>query len=160
MIIDLGLLIGLISIALGLFLGLFFGLSGLRNSITSELSTIKETVIAIRTTAEKTWDLVLRHFPASGGTVVRELENLGKVIITAEPGQKQTIYLVEIEKPVLKEEFFIKLAKEPQFLEKEIGFFGKEGTVSILSPNRMRYYLPTTDPKNLYRIRDFFVKVA
>ncbi len=141
----------LISIALALFFGLFFGLSGLRNSITRELSTIKETVIAIQGTAEKTWDLILRHFPAGGGTVVRELENLGKVRITAEPGKDETSYLIEIEKPILREGLLIRASNQPEFQNKEKEFFGEQWKRSrgvFLSPTRTRYYLPSTDPKS------------
>ena len=151
---NLELLIGLVAIALAIF----FGLWGFRRGIISELSTIKETVIKIQGTAEKTWDLVLRRFPESGGTVVRELENLGKVRITAEPGEKETSYLIEIEKPILREGFFIKGTKEPEFLKKEVGFFGKEANASVFSANRMRYYLPTTDPKTSTEFITFLLK--
>ena len=158
MTIDLGLLIGLISIALALFFGIFFGLRGFGKGISSELSSIKETVIAIRTTAEKTWDLILRHFPASGGTIVRELENLGKVSITAEPGANETTYFIEIEKPILREGFFVKKGKEREFLETEIKLLGKEGTVNILSSTRMRYRLPSNDPTVCTEFVTFLLK--
>ncbi len=72
---NLELLLGLLAIAIAIF----FGLWGFRKSVTSELSTIKEAVIAIRTTVDKTWDLILLRFAESGGTVQRELDNLGKV---------------------------------------------------------------------------------
>ena len=146
--------IGFIGIAIGIFLGfigialaIFFGLSGFRKSIVGELSTIKETVIAIRTTAEKTWDLALRQFAPGGGTVERELEKLGNVRITAEPSKNETVYLIEIERPILKEGFFYKKAQEPQFTRVETELLGKEGTFSILSPKRLRYHLPSTNPK-------------
>jgi len=158
MTIDLGLLIGLISIAIALFFGLFFGLAGLRSSIVTELSTIKETVIAIRTTAEKTWDLILTRFPTSGGTIERELENLGKVKITAEPGQKETAYLIEVEKPIFREGLLIKTSNEPEFVNKEKELLGKEGTVSVSLPTRMRYHLPTTDPKTCTEFMTFLLK--
>ncbi|MBA7620396.1 hypothetical protein ES703_27745 [subsurface metagenome] len=158
MTIDLGLLIGLISIGLGLFLGLFFGLAGFRKGVTSELSAIRETVIAIRETAEKTWDLVVTRFAPSSGTIVRELENLGKVRITAEPGATETTYLIEIEKPILREEFIIKKGKEHEFLEKEIELLGKEGKAYILSPTRMRYRLPSTDSKVCTEFVTFLLK--
>ncbi|MCL0060632.1 hypothetical protein M1N88_01975 [Dehalococcoidia bacterium] len=158
MTIDLGLLIGLISIGLGLFLGLFFGLAGFRKGVISELSSIKEAVIAIRTTVDKTWDLILLRFGESGGTVTRELENLGKVKITAEPAGNQTIYLIEIERPVLKEGLFLKKAKEPEFVKQETKFLGKEGEITILSPHRIRYHLPSTDPKACTGFVTFLLK--
>ena len=148
MTIDLGLLIGLISIGLGLFLGLFFGLAGFRKGVTSELSSIKEAVIAIRTTVDKTWDLILLRFGESGGTVTRELENLGKIKITAEPRSNTTQYLIEIEKLVLKEGPLEKMFKEPEFVRREKELLGQEGTWTFLSPHRLRYELPSTNPKS------------
>ena len=49
------------------------------------------------------------------------LENLGKVKITAEPGKDETVYLIEIERPVLREQLLIKGSNQPGFinLEKE-----------------------------------------
>ena len=176
MINDFGLLIGLISIALGLFLGLFFGLAGFRKDVTSELSSIKEAVIAIRTTVEKTWDIVVVRFGEGSGTVERELENLGKVKITAEPGAEKTTYLIEIEKPLLKEGLFLKEVKKPYFVKQEAQILGEEGKttfsspeswlelarrnlgkVIVLSPHRMRYSLPSTDPKVCTEFITFFL---
>jgi len=151
---NLELLIGLVAIALAIF----FGLWGFRRSISGELSTIKEAVVAIRTTVEKTWDLVVVRFGEGGGTVKRELDNLGTVKITAEPGAKETTYLIEIEKPILREEFFIKMGKQREFLEKEIELLGKEGTVYILSPHRMKYRLPNTDYKACTEFVTFLLK--
>ena len=158
MINDLGLLIGLISIALGLFLGLFFGLAGFRKGVIDQLSSIKEAVIAIRTTSEKTWDLVVLRFSESSGTVERELENLGKVKITAEPGAEVTTYLFEIEKPILKEGFFIKEVKKPYFMEQETEILGGVTGVIILSPQRMRCVLPSTDHKVCTEFITFLLK--
>jgi len=158
MIMDLGLLIGLIAIALSLFLGLFFGLAGFRKGITGELSTIKEAVVAIQTTVEKTWDLVVVRFGESSGTVRRELENLGKVSITAEPAENETVYLIEIGEPILKEEFFFKKAKESDFVKQETKILGEEGKLTILSPHRMRYRLPSTDPKACTEFVTFLLK--
>ena len=158
MIVDLGLLVGLISIALALFFGLFFGLRDFRKSVTSELSTIKETVIAIQGTAEKTWDIVLRRFAESSGTVERELENLGKVRITAEPGEKETVYLIEVEKPILNEGLLMKGSNKPEFINKEKELLGKVGRGVFLSPTRTRYHLPCTDPKTCTDFMNFLLK--
>ena len=151
---NLELLIGLVAIALAVF----FGLWGFRKSVASELSTIKEAVIAIRTTVDKTWDLMVVRFGESSGTVTRELDNLGEVRITAEPGANETVYLIEIEKPILKEGLFSKKAKEPQFIREETGLLGKEGTFSILSSKRIRYHLPSTDPKVCTEFITFLLK--
>jgi len=67
------------------------------------LSVIKDAVLATRTTVEKIWDLVVLRFAPTTGTVERELENLGKVRITAEPWTNKTRYLLELEKPLLRE---------------------------------------------------------
>ena len=82
--------VGLIAIALGLFLGLFFGLSGFRKGILGELSVIKEKVISIENTTGKVWDLVLAR---SGRlqTVERNFKNLGKVTISANPLDTETV---------------------------------------------------------------------
>ncbi len=156
--VNLELLLGLISIALALFLGLFFGLAGFRKGVTTELSTIKEAVIAIRTTVEKTWDLVLLRIGESAGTVERELENLGKVRITAEPGAKETVYLIEIEKPILNQGYLVKISKETELATKESRLFGKEGTIVVLSRHRMRYYVNSTDPKVCTEFITFLLK--
>jgi hypothetical protein len=140
---NLELLIGLVAIALAIF----FGLWGFRRSIGDQLSTIKEAVVAIRTTVEKTWDLAVQRFTVSGGTVVRELENLGKVRITAEPAENETSYLVEIEKPILSQSYLVKVSRQTELARKEKELFGKEGNVLVLSSQRMRYRMPCTDPK-------------
>ncbi len=157
--------IGFIGIAIGIFLGfigiavaIFFGLAGFRKGVTTELSTIKDAVVATRTTVEQIWDLVLLRFAPGGGTVERELEKLGKVKITAEPGHEQTTYLIEIEKPILRQGLLIKKGKEPEFLEKEKKLLGKEGGLIVLSPNRLRYELPCTDPKACTEFVTFLLK--
>ena len=155
---NLELLIGLISIALGLFLGLFFGLSGFRKGVTSELSKIKEAVIAIRTIVDKTWDLTVSQLGESGGTVKRELKNLGTVSITAEPATDKTIYIFEIEKPILKEKFFFKKATEPDFVRQETKILGDEASAAIFSTHRMRYEIPSTDPKTCTDFVTFLLK--
>lgn len=158
---DSQLLIGLVAIALaivGIALGIFFGLAGFRKSIISELSTIKETVIAIQATAEKTWDLILARFPTSSGTVVRELENLGKVRVTAEPGKDETVYLIEVEKPILNEGLLQKGSNKPEFINKEKELLGKVGRGVFLSPTRTRYHLPCTNPKACTEFITFLLK--
>ena len=155
---DGGLLIGLISIALGLFLGLFFGLAGFRKGVTGELSIIKDAVTAIRTTVDKTWDLVVVRFGESSGTAEGELDNLGKVKITAEPGLGETAYVIEIEKPILKEGLFTKFAKEPHFVQTETQFLGQEGHFAVLSSRRVQYRLPSTDPKACTKFITFLLK--
>lgn len=148
------LLIGLVALAFGVG----FGLRGFGKGITSELRDIKETVIAIQETADKTWDLILNRFAPSSGTVERELENLGKVKISAEPGEKETRYLIEIEKPILIEGLLFKLTKESGLLKKEQEMFGSELKGVILSRTRMRIRIPCTDPKLCTEYITLFLK--
>ena len=64
----------------------FFGLRAFRTDSKGELSTIKEKIIAIKETVGNVWDVV-RRSPVFGATdtVERNLKNLGKIRITAEP---------------------------------------------------------------------------
>lgn len=162
---DSQLLIGLVAIALTIFFGviaialtIFFGLKGLPKDVLGELSRIKEAVIAIRTTVEKTWDLMLRQSAQGGGTVERQLENLGKVRITAEPGKDNTSYLIEIEKPLLKEGPLYKIVQEPDFVKQEGKILGQQSQITVLSPNRMRFNIPCTDPKPCTEFVTFLLK--
>ncbi len=158
----LGLLIGLISVALAIF----FGLSGFRNRVTDKLSSIEkhtepigdikdkisgmgERVIAIQGATEKAWDLLSAQL-TKGGTVERNLDNLGKVKISAEPGADETSYLIEIEKPTLAEGLFTKLAKEPNFVQTETQFLGREGYFSVLSIKKGTVSSTQQRPKGLH----------
>jgi hypothetical protein len=132
-------------------------LSTMRKEILSELSTIKETIMAIKGTVDRTWELVLRRGERSS-TVTRGLENLGKVSITAEPAKDLTIYYIEIEKPILKEGFFRKKAGEPDFVNQETKILGKKGEVMVLTPNYLKYILPSTDPKACTEFITFLLK--
>ena len=85
--------VGYIAIAIGIFLGfigiavaIFFALRAFRTDIKGGLSTIKEKTIPIQETVGSVWDVVKRS-PIFGatGTVERNLKNLGKIRITAEP---------------------------------------------------------------------------
>ena len=77
-----GIFLGFIGVAVAVF----FGLRAFRTDIKGELSTIKEKIIAIPETVGNVWDVVKRS-PIFGttGIVERNLRNLGKIKITAEP---------------------------------------------------------------------------
>jgi len=64
----------------------FFAVRAFRTDSKGELSTIKEKIIAIKETVGNVWDVVMGS-PIFGvtGTVERNLRNLGKISITAEP---------------------------------------------------------------------------
>lgn len=140
---DWSLLIGLIAIAIAVF----FGLWGFRNDISSTLSDIRDKMVAMQVTVEKVWDLASQHFVGETGTVERSLGNLGEVKITAEPGESDTTYFVEIGKPILKGDYLMKLTKETSFAATERKLFGSEPLVNVFSPTRMRIRVPSNDPK-------------
>lgn len=155
---DLGLLVGLLGIGLGLFLGLFFGLSGFRKGVTDKLSDIETKIVAIEVTVEKAWDLVMTHYGAIGGTVERELDNLGKIKITAEPSVDTTTYIIEISRPIFKEGPLSRKFKEEQFLKTETQLLGREGIFYVLSPIKLRYVLHNTDPRACTEFITFLLK--
>ena len=160
---DLGLLIGLLVGLISIAIAIFFGLRGFRTGVTDKLSSIEKNteligdikdsagriereVVVIHGTVDKSWDLLRDMRFGESQTVERNLENLGKVKITAEPGEEQTSYLIEIEKPILKEGYIAKISKETELSKQEKELFGQETGVRILSSNRLRLYLPSTEP--------------
>ncbi len=114
-------------------------------------------MIAMGVTAEKAWDLLSQSL-AKSGTVERSLKNLGKVKITAAPGEDETIYLIEIEKPILNHEFFIKLSRSTALIKKELELFGGETTVLVMSPYRMRINIPSTTPTTCTEFMNFVLR--
>lgn len=139
-------LLGLISIAIGLFLGLFFGLSGFRKGILGELSVIKEKVISIENTTGKVWDLVLARSEQLK-TVERNFKNLGKVTISADPVENETIYRIRVEKPIIMRGMISVLSKETGLEEREIRMFKKVPTCTVLSKNEFVMHVPCLEPK-------------
>jgi len=86
---------------------------------------------------------------------------LGKVKITAEPGKDKTVYLIEVERPVLREHLLIKGSNQPEFFNKEKEFFGEQWKRSrgvFLSSTRTRYHLPCIDPKTCTGFMNFMLK--
>ncbi|PIU23170.1 MAG: hypothetical protein COT13_04495 [Chloroflexi bacterium CG08_land_8_20_14_0_20_45_12] len=136
-------LIGLIAIAVAVF----FGLWGFRKDISGKLSDIRDKMGAMQVTVDKVWDLASRRFLGETGTVERSLDNLGEVKITAEPGESDTTYFVEIGKPILKGDYLMKLTKETSFAATERKLFGSEPHVIVFSPIRMRIRIPSNDSK-------------
>ncbi len=155
---DLGLLIGLLGIGLGLFLGLFFGLSGFRKGVTDKLSDIETKIVTIGVTVEKAWDLVITRYGTISGTVERELDNLGKIKITAEPSVDITTYIIEISRPIFKEGPLSRKFKEEHFLKTENQLLGREGIFYVLSPTKLRYVLHNTDPRVCTEFITFLLK--
>lgn len=150
------LLIGLLGIAVAIFLGLIgiaiavaFGLRGFETRVMGELSIIREKVVGIQQVVEKVWDVVLRS-PAFGaqGTVERDLKNLGKTKITARPDVKMTVYLIEVEKPVLQQGLIVTLIKGTELEAKENEMFGGQvPAIAVSLPNWLRIHVPSTEPR-------------
>jgi len=149
-------LIGLLAIALSLFFGLFFGLSGLRKSIGSELSVIKEKIVAIQIISEKLWDVVAVKFAKA--TVVRKMPNLGGITISVDPGPSDTTYRIVIEKPVLIQGLIVKASKQTELADKEIEMFGEESRVSVIGANTLHIRIPTTEPELATQYMSFFLR--
>jgi|GEM_PF-2716070 hypothetical protein len=156
-----------LGIAIGIFLGLvgiavviFFGLRAFRTDIKGDLSTIKEKIIVIEETAKNAWD-VIRRSPALGatGTVERNLKNLGKIKIVAEPHSGTTTYFLEVGKPILDYALIDKLSKETglEQEEKEI-FAGNVPDVRIPIPHRLIMELPSAEPSVCTKYMSLFLK--
>ena len=151
---DWGILLGLLAIAVAIY----FGLWGFRKDITDKLSTINDKLITIGVIADKAWDLISRRFALA--TVERNLSNLGKTRISAEPSPTVTSYIVEIERPILQQELLLKICNEENFLEKEREIFSKEVSIkaTVYSPTRMRIILPCTESKTCTEYMTFVLK--
>ena len=97
---------------------------------------------------QNVWD-VIRRSPISGatGTVERNLKNLGKVKITAEPHLDSTIYYLAMAKPIFDAQRMVVLSKGTALEEKGKELFGgKVPTCSTPLPNRVILTVPCTEP--------------
>jgi hypothetical protein len=152
---DLGILLGLIAVAVAVY----FGLWGFRKDIGDKLTDIRDKVMAMGTTLDKAWDLLKIRLGGEFGTVERELTNLGKTRISAKPGQDETVYFVEVERPVLQDDFISKLAKGTDFEAKEMEFFGGQLTrISTPIPTRMTVKIPCTEARKCTDYMSMFLK--
>lgn len=146
-----------LDLAIGIFLGLagiavavFFGLRGFGKGVNDKLDRVNEKLVAIATTIDKVWDLISRRAREQAGTVERHLDNLGKIKVTAEPGLKETSYIVEIENPILHEDYLVKVhGDDVAFKKHEDEILGENKVIglSVFTPTRMRLRVPSTDPK-------------
>lgn len=136
---DLGMLLGLIGIAIAIF----FGVKSFNNNIRTKLEEILRSLVKIDTRLE---DFVQFRDFAKSGTVEVELESFGKTKITAEPGSEDTSYIIEITKGTLKGLLIDKLSKSTGFEDKEKSLFSnKIPLYTNLSSKAVRFKLPSTD---------------
>jgi hypothetical protein len=93
------------------------------------------------------------------GTVTLTFKNLGKVEVTAEPGDKETNYRIIVEKPVLKGGLIAKKSKETEMATKERGLFGKETDIFVYPDSRqMMIVVPSTDSTICSQYMSLFLK--
>ena len=123
--VSLGPLIGLLALALAVFAGL----SRFTGGVGGHLVDIKNDVKGVRERLEDIWNL--RPGPLFGGapaaaTVVRRMEHLGKVTISAKPAGNSTVYVINVERPVIREGLIVKLSQGSAFeADIEERMFGK-----------------------------------
>lgn len=155
--IDIGIFLGLIGIAIAIF----FGLRGFGKGLTNELSTIKEKVIIIQETVGNLWD-VAKHAKAFGGTgtVERELNNIGKVAITAEPELNKTTYHILTKKAVFHIEDMLRVGNQTEIATLEEDIFGEALKVIVSSPipTRLKIVIPSRDSKKCTEYISRFLK--
>jgi len=93
------------------------------------------------------------------GTVTLTLKNLGKVEVTAEPGDKETDYRILVEKPLLKTGLIAKKSKETDMAAKERELFGKEPKFAVYPDSRhMVLTVPSTDSTVCSQYVSLFLK--
>ena len=152
---DLGILLGLIAIAVAIF----FGLWGFRRDVGNKLSEIRDKVTDMGLTLDNAWDLLKVHFIGQTGTVERNLRNLGKTKITAKPGLNETVYVIDVEKPVLEQGLIGKLSKTTGLEDIENKFFGDKIPTGITPmPTRAIITLPCTAPQKCTEYMSIFLK--
>ncbi len=146
-------LIGLISIAASVSLAIFFGLRG----VPRDLSVIKEKLISIEVTIGKVWDVVISR-PDRLQTVVRNFTNLGKVTISADPHETETLYRIRVEKPIISSGMIIRLSRETGLDKTEISMFKKETQCTALSKNELIMHVPCLESKLCTEYITIFLK--
>lgn len=168
-----GILIGLLGIGVPISISIFFGLHGFRRGITEKLSELSNKLTEIKghTESIESMDRTLGSLHGqittmvelskpSGGTVEGVLKRLGKVKVTAEPGENETNYHIEVSEPVLKDGFIPKIARQDdEFQEKRTKTFeGMAVRVTTLTPKRVIVRLPSTNPKTCSEFMTYFLK--
>ena len=140
--VDLGTFVLMVGIALPILAGLY-GLEAKLDKINDNTKAIKDMSRTLFGNDDRTPD-------ASGqrrGTTNLQLLNLGEVRVSASLGEISTDYGIEIAMPILRPDLINRFTKSTKFSETERKFFGRETMVAVVSPTRMIWTLPSTDPK-------------
>ena len=168
-----GILIGLLGIGVPISISIFFGLHGFRRGITEKLSELSDKLTEIKGHTESIGSMdrtlgslhgqittMVELSKPPGGTVEGTLEKLGKVKVTAEPGENVTNYHIEVSEPVLKDGFIPKIAnQDDEFQEKRSKTFeGMTIRVTVLTPKRVIVRLPSTNPTTCSEFMTYFIK--
>ena len=154
---NVGLLLGLLSIALAIFLGL----RSFTGGIGGHLVEIKNDLKQVRLRLEDIWnERPLFGAAAAPGTVHRQMEHLGAVSITARPGDQETVYVVDVEKPVIREGLIIKLSQGSGFgADVEKRMFGKNlPRILERSGKSLLVSVPTTDAEVATEYMTLFIE--
>jgi len=148
-------MIGMIAIAVSIY----FGLSSL--DIGKKLTKIAEKLTEIRRDSRKIGDIrstiermderteMIKDLVtgSSTETVEKELDNLGKTTITAEPHTDYTVYTLKASEGNFKAGFISKKSKDTNFHQKEIDLLGKPTRINVYGPRKMKIHVPTSDPE-------------
>ncbi len=138
-----GLVGGLVAIAVSIW----FGLQSFKGGVTEKLQKMSEDLSALRTKLDSVWDVIPKGSPNWSGTVVRELPRLGKVEISASPGDNQTQYFIKIQHDVINADLLDLLTKQTGFEEYEKRLFdGKVAQFDQVSRNAIVIRIPATKP--------------
>lgn len=149
---DYSVLIGLLGVAVAIYFGLYFGMRGTRTSFEEKLEKIEKHTQSIKKIEDTLARLDERLYASMAfpkGTVEGVLKNIGKTKVTAEPGMERTKYYIEVEKPILRENFIAKKSVETWLTDKERELFGAYATtlVAVIDPRKAVFDLPSIDPK-------------
>jgi hypothetical protein len=86
------------------------------------------------------------------------LKNLGKVLVTAEPGTYDTAYSIEIEKPVFKKGLLGRTSRQTGLYIQEEKMFGRLTSTSVDNPRHITMHIPSTDPNLCSKFISDFLK--
>lgn len=158
-------LLGLIAISLAIFFGLHGFKKDLSEKVTTaktdiigELSGIKQNITKLDGRADTILQLANLYFGQKTGTIYRELKHFGRTKISAEPGDTETKYLVQVEKGKLSDKLIWKLSKETDLARSEIDMFSREAGVISLGSNALHVTVPSTDPALCTQYMSMFLK--